>query len=118
VVALQNFAHEHATTFDMEEEEHKHEYMQAHLALPQGFESKLEVFLLQHNHTGEQLVELVARDGRKRVGRQRELHGQDGQELGTGNTVQGGDVVDVMLASFEYDVFIEMIRIAHRRAAR
>jgi hypothetical protein len=42
------------------EEEHGHEYMHAYLALQQGFENKLEVFLLQHNHIGEQLVELVA----------------------------------------------------------
>jgi hypothetical protein len=117
-VGLQECAHQHAATFDLDEQEHKHEYFQAYMAFQEGFERKLEAFLSQHKYTGEQLVALVARDmHRKSAGR-----AQCGKDSETGDVGlqlrEEADIVDVMLASLEYDVFIEMIRIAQRRAQR
>ena len=86
--------------------------MQTYQLFQDEFERKLETFLDAEGYTGEHLVTVVAR----KCGMQ--LGGGVENEPQTATISTGSDVVGVILASLEYDVFIEMIRIAQKRAKR
>jgi hypothetical protein len=94
----QDFARQHSGTFELEEEEHKHEYMQVYQVFQDDFEVKLEAFLTANGYTQEHLLSVV-----------------DAAEQRQGSSSEPScDIAAAIVASLEYDVFLEMIQMVKR----
>mmetsp|Transcript_22858 Transcript_22858/g.35777 ORF Transcript_22858/g.35777 Transcript_22858/m.35777 type:complete len:121 (+) Transcript_22858:109-471(+) len=93
---IEEFAKKHKDVFDLTEEEHKLEYTTIYKDFQDQFEAKLEGFLKDNSYTNEQLV-----DACRAATADSEHHGID--------------IVGVMLATLEYDVFLQMMADAKER---
>mmetsp|Transcript_19620 Transcript_19620/g.38126 ORF Transcript_19620/g.38126 Transcript_19620/m.38126 type:complete len:117 (+) Transcript_19620:212-562(+) len=92
---VEEFAKAHKDVFDLDAEEHKQEYMTIYLDFQKKFESKIEAFLAENNVSHEAFME--------------ECHKhQSGSEAGFG-------IIDVLLATLEFDVFMQMMLDAKTR---
>mmetsp|Transcript_55348 Transcript_55348/g.131456 ORF Transcript_55348/g.131456 Transcript_55348/m.131456 type:complete len:118 (-) Transcript_55348:93-446(-) len=94
---LEEFAKEHKDVFDLTEEEHKHQYMTVYTDFQTKFEKQLEEFLKAKGYTNEDLVEAAKVE-----------HEKDNF---------GMDIVGVIIATMEYDVFVSMMQDAKERFA-
>jgi hypothetical protein len=92
---VEEFAKTNKDVFDLDQEENKQEYMQIYNDFQSKFESKLELFLKENGYTAEQFVAECKKH--------------------QANTQAGFGIVDVILATLEYDLFLEMMRDAKRR---
>mmetsp|Transcript_38497 Transcript_38497/g.56597 ORF Transcript_38497/g.56597 Transcript_38497/m.56597 type:complete len:122 (+) Transcript_38497:117-482(+) len=97
---VEEFAKKNKDVFDLEAEEHKHEYTTVYKDFQDQFEKKIEAFLASNGHSSEDLVEAVKVEQAKNP---------DG--------AMGIDTVGVILATLEYDVFLQMIADAKSRFA-
>jgi hypothetical protein len=92
---VEDFARAHKDVFDLDQDENKQEYMQIYNDFQSKFESKLESFLKDNGYTAEQFVAECKKY--------------------QASTQSGFGIVDVILATLEYDLFLEMMRDAKRR---
>eukprot|EP00961_Rhodomonas_salina_P293106 3933470-Rhodomonas_salina.1 len=88
----------HKDIFDLDQEENKLEYTTVYQDFQNKFEAKLEGFLAANGYTTEQMVDAC-------------------KAQVNNEGAMGIDIVGVILATLEYDVFLQMMHDAKTRFA-